>query len=411
MNTNRKILIDKYFGRPVVILFNLLARLLGFLLKRNHHLTENTRCICICKFVGMGSIIQSTPLISTLKNNYPASKIVYLTSENNRALIGKIKPIDCAIYIDDSGLWPTLKSTVIAFFQLLKLKPSCFIDLEIYSNFSTIISTLSCANNRLGFFRKDNAILMGIYTHMLSFNINAPIAKVYLQMARLLGCKEITETLYAFETTEVNKNEKLSGIGKKPFIVINPNASDLRIERRWDKINFIKLISSLLNKLPFYNIVLIGSKNEADYVNQIKSEIDDARLLNTCGQLNLDELFSLIKNAALMITNDTGPMHVAFAMKTKTIGLFGPCSPMQYGQFENAWCVYKKLYCSPCVHEFLLPPCGGNNQCMALITVDEVFSLADKVLHNAEIKIDVPSDFNFTSTINQFPFGLVKRTS
>ena len=73
-----------------------------------------------------------------------------------------------------------------------------------------------------------------------------------------------------------------------------------------------------------------------------------------------------------MISNDTGPMHIAFAVNTKTIALFGPCSPLQYGDIHAVEIFYKHVHCSPCVHKYLRPPCHGDNICMKNISAGEV---------------------------------------
>ena len=96
-------------------------------------------------------------------------------------------------------------------------------------------------------------------------------------------------------------------------------------------------------------------------------------IINLSGKTNLHELVETLRTADLLITNDTGPMHVANSLNTNVLALFGPCSPKQYGLGKNIKTIYKNVYCSPCVHEFVVPPCKGDNQCMKLISVDEVF--------------------------------------
>jgi ADP-heptose:LPS heptosyltransferase len=124
-------------------------------------------------------------------------------------------------------------------------------------------------------------------------------------------------------------------------------------------------------------------------------------------------LLDLIKNVKLMITNDTGPMHMAFAIGTPTVSLFGPCSPQQYGSqslgIKNNASFYKKLYCSPCVHDFIVPPCKGDNQCMKKIMVNEVFLQVKKIIDSnfiiaAEIIPDNSIDY---IGLDENPLGLI----
>jgi len=160
------------------------------------------------------------------------------------------------------------------------------------------------------------------------------------------------------------------------YIVINPNASELRMERRWPKERFVELIACLKEIYPDMLIVLIGSPGERDYVESLIEQIRDQKgVVNLAGRTSLPELVALLSKALLLVSNDSGPMHIAFSLRMKTVALFGPCHPEQYGCdriHDNVYVIYRSVYCSPCVHDFPEPPCKGNNQCMQMITVEDV---------------------------------------
>src|SRR5262249_44900075 len=99
------------------------------------------------------------------------------------------------------------------------------------------------------------------------------------------------------------------------------------------------------------------------------------------GRLTLGELMALITGAACVVSNDTGPMHLAFALGRPTVCLFGPVDPLQYGfDTGNVETLYEPVFCSPCVHENENPPCGGNNVCMQLIHPDDVPAAVHRLL-------------------------------
>lgn len=380
MKTERKILIDKFFGNPAAILLNLLARIIGFCLRIDHSLDKPFKTIVISKYLGMGSLIQATPLLQTLKERFPQIKIIFITNQNNKVLLEHIPSIDEILTIKDNNIFVLFCSVAKLILNLWKRKPDVFIDLEIYSNFSSLVTTFSLATNRLGFYKSDKKYKMGLFTHMMYFNRNALLSEAYLQFARLLGCKKIILTLDKINLAEQEQfdSRKLfihQNIEQGKYIVINPNASDLRLERRWPANNFILLIERISKQFPDHKIVLIGSKGEAEYVGSIASYFKNENVIDTSGKLTLVNLIFLIKNASLLVTNDTGPMHIGFALGIKIVALFGPCSPAQYGISVNSHVIYKSVYCSPCVHEFLIPPCKGNNQCMKLISVEEVWEV------------------------------------
>lgn len=267
-----------------------------------------------------------------------------------------------------------MRSSVETMLKLWRIKPELYFDLEFYSNYSGIMTTLSKATNRFGFYNPEKAYRKGIYNYLVPFSVDVPISETYLQFADLLKCgHKVSQLKIELPLTGSEFKTKIRLTEGEKYIVVNPNASDLRLERRWPKKSFTDVLAFLLTHYPSHKVVLIGNKTEAEYVNEIALTFEkDLNLIDSSGRLTLSELILLIAGADLMLTNDTGPMHIAFALNIKTISLFGPCSPEQYGAIRNGITFYKKVDCSPCVHAFLIPPCKGNNICMKNISVTEV---------------------------------------
>lgn len=357
----------------MVYLINALARFLGFILRIDHNLHKEFKTIVIAKYIGLGSIIQATPFIQTLRKKFPDAKIIFVSTQANSKILQLIPELDETFLISDKNPLSVFISTTKLVWNLWKEKPQLFIDLEFYSNYSSIVTTLSKATNRLGFFKKDKTYRKGVYNYLVPFNVDYPISETYLQFARLVNCAEIVTSL-KIETNDSKSWQETQKIlslssGEK-YVVINPNASDLRIERRWPKEAFVELVNNISQD---NKIIFIGDHKEQTYVNSITNALKSRQnVIDSSGKLNLNQLLALIKNARVMITNDTGPMHMAFALGTKTVALFGPCSPLQYGGHNKSITLYKKVACSPCVHNFIKPPCHGNNICMKNISVKEV---------------------------------------
>lgn len=408
MRLKQQLYIDKTIVKMVILLLNLLVRITGKVLRINHNLNHSFRVFAICKFKGLGSIIQSTPLIQTIRSNYPNAKIIFITTQSNQLLISAYPEIDEVITLNDRSFTSLITGFIPFIYKLISAKIDNYFDLEIYSNFSSLVTTLSMAKNRFGYYLRSSHYRLGIYTHMMYYNIDSPIFQTYLQLIRAFPIhKEITE-LKSPEYAPTNVFSKF-GLTPDDYIIINPNASDLRLERRWGASNFTALIQQIMKIHPAIKIVLIGAPAEAEYVASITSKFSaNSMLIDTSGKTSLTEVFDLIKNTRLVITNDTGPMHIAFAFKKITIGLFGPCSPEQYGFHDFAIPVYKKIYCSPCVHEFDISPCHGNNQCMQLIMVTEVFTHVNTILTGKFTPAKTTSEIKFTGN-NQWIPGFVNR--
>ena len=252
MTLRSKINIDKILGFPVVLILNFIC-----LLFRRKNVPDKAmiKSILICKFMGMGSIIQSTPLMMTLKNNYPDAEITFLTVKKNYELLRLFPFVDKLLIIEESSVLRLIFSTFHTFSYLLANRIDIFIDLEIYSFFSKLFVPLSLAKHKIGFFRKGSKILSGIYSDVLFFNSNAPVKNVYLEIAVLLECKLMNEDLFDYKNVlrgvKNNLNQNiLQKLNNEDYIVINPNASELRIERRWPAENYILLINQIMDLYP-----------------------------------------------------------------------------------------------------------------------------------------------------------------
>lgn len=391
MNTGLQVQIDRYAGRLACILLRVLVRIAGKALRINHRLDRKFERIVVCKFKGMGSIVQASAMLDALKKQYPNAELVFVSTKANAGIL-KAYPeqIDRMLLLDDSGAYRLMGSSIRLLMNLWKFRPQVYIDLEVYSNFSSLICTLSAATNRIGYYKSDKDYRSGLYTHLMYYNIKAPLMEIYMQMARLLGETTANQRLIkpVYKRDEALSELKADGLNADSYWVVNPNASDLRLERRWDAEQFVAMMDALLDRNPSLHIALCGSKAEQSYVNGIELQCKHReRIVNLAGKTGFNALLGLIDGAERIITNDTGPLHLSLAFDKEVIGLFGPCSPAQYGQMERCTAVYRNVYCSPCVHEFSIPPCRGNNQCMKQISVAEVLRAIDTSALSAETTI------------------------
>src|SRR4029079_7292464 len=131
-----------------------------------------------------------------------------------------------------------------------------------------------------------------------------------------------------------------------------------------------------------------------EYVAELASRLPAkarARTIDTSGKLSLGELFALIKGAACVVTNATGPMHFSIALDRPTVCLFGPVSPDHYGvRKSNVETIYHAVYCSPCAHEIDTPPCAGVTVSMQLIQVREVLAAVHRQLDGKPAPVRLP---------------------
>jgi heptosyltransferase-2 len=413
---------------PMAVACNGLARLAGWILRRDHSINpQKTRRIVVAKLVGMGSIIQATPLLRALKQRFPQARLTFLTLEGNRGLVERLAGVDEILCLDDRGLVRMFWTTLRALLGLMRRRVDHYFDLEIYSGFACLLALFSLARNRLGLYRHSNRFKRGIYTHLVYFNTRMPVRRIYLQLGRMAGVPTDSEdslgTIRIDPADRAALKRKLSNIGLKPedrYILVNPNASDLLIERRWPESHVLDALTRLTAR--GHNVVLLGSPAEAPFVQSLCQRLPETvreRVFNTAGKLSLGEAFALIEGATCVLTNDTGPMHMAFALGRPTVCLVGPADPVHYSLDKpEIVTLYAPVPCSPCIYEVDQPPCRGDNVCMQRLAPDwvvkHVLNLLARTEHGA-VASATPDGFTrlplIWETESKQPLGIVSRCS
>ena len=161
--------------------------------------------------------------------------------------------------------------------------------------------------------------------------------------------------------------------GVQPLLLVNPNASELLVQRRWAPESFSKLIIALVHHWPDCLVLITGSPSEHAYVENVRLGANVPNALNFAGQVSFAELPALYTLADVMVTNDSGPGHFSSVTGLHTVVLFGPETPALYGSLGKSIPITAQLACSPCVSaaNHRKTPCS-DNACMRAITVEQV---------------------------------------
>jgi ADP-heptose:LPS heptosyltransferase len=388
LRTPRKVLLDRWICLPAARGLGALARLARGLRSQDRHgIDDGVRCIAVAKFLGLGSLLQATPLLRSLRQRLPGARIVLLTTRGNRDFAERLGPLDEILTIDDSGLRALASSVLRALVALRRLRVDVYIDLEVYSAFARLLSWMSGARRRAGFEGGAAPAIRGIATHAVPYDPGTPLREMYLAVGVAAGVPPVAERhpgpVRVDETDRRGVRKRLGDWWREgtPYLVVNPNASDLLLERRWPA----DRVAALLERLAArgHRVAMIGAPSEAAYVETVLGLVRPetrSTTINTAGRVSLSELLALIDGAACAVSNDSGPMHMAVALRRPTVALFGPCDPAQFGiQGDFVEVLYRRVACSPCVHAGP-PRCRGDNVCMKLITVDDVLAAVDRVM-------------------------------
>ena len=204
----------------------------------------------------------------------------------------------------------------------------------------------------------------------------------YLDFTRYLGT-DIDNPEFYIPIDEENKTRveallKAADIDiNEPFVAINPVAFwDTKL---WRDDKFALLCDRIEEELKC-KVVFTGSKGHG-IIERIRSMMTFTSV-NLEGQTTLRDLTYLYSLSGLLITTDSGPMHIAAAMNTPTVALFGPTDPSRTGPYGKGHIVVRKeMPCSPC----FLKKCD-TKRCMEEITVDEVFEAVKKQMNGLRHK-------------------------
>jgi heptosyltransferase II len=164
--------------------------------------------------------------------------------------------------------------------------------------------------------------------------------------------------------------------GRGPLVGINPGAF-FGSAKRWFIDRYAALADHLIEKQDA-RILIFGSAGEKDIGERI-SQLMRGRAVLLAGKTGLPSLMALISMCRLFITNDSGPMHLAAALDTPQIAIFGSTDEIATGPFSHkAHVIHKHVECSPC----LLRECPLDLRCFNRIEVDEVYERASEILTN-----------------------------
>lgn len=168
--------------------------------------------------------------------------------------------------------------------------------------------------------------------------------------------------------------ERMGLLDGRPLIGINPGAA-YGSAKCWYPDRFGELGRRLTGKWKA-SVLVFGRKEEQEMAERILEDLGGSGI-NFTGKTRLLQLAALLQRCSLLVTNDTGTMHVATAVGTPVVAIFGPTDPRATGPWGHGHAVVKRqIACSPCLKRV----CPTDHRCMELITVDEVEEVVNKKL-------------------------------
>ncbi len=339
--------------------------------------------ILIIKPSSLGDVVNGLAIIGPLRRRYPGARIDWVVGKRCHDLLLDVPSLNRLLLFDrDSwrrlGSWPSATGN---FFRLVRAAREARYDIAIDLQGllrSALIAFLSGARTRIGF---SNARELGALFYNRKVTIPQETMHAvdrYLLIAKELGA-DAAEISFPLEvSTEARRRvrEILKGErARKPIVVVNPTA---RWEaKRWPSERYA-MIGDHIRDVLGGSTVIIGGEDEKDVVAVVTGMMK-GDFIDLSGELSLRELTALLAEADGLVTNDTGPMHIAAALGTPVVAIFGPTDPARTGPYGRGHRVVRSnVMCSPCFSRV----CNkGRLECMESVSIEDVTKALESLLN------------------------------
>jgi ADP-heptose:LPS heptosyltransferase len=362
--------IDYYVGIPLCFLGSVGHKLVSVIIKKKEYPLRN---ILFIELSEMGSAILVDPAMRKLKKETGVN-IYFTIFQKNKPSLALLNTVsDENIYtIRENSILSFVIDTLGFFFWTRRKKIDAVIDLELFSRFTALLTGFCGAQKKAGFhaFFNEGLYRGSFLTHKVAYNPHMHIAHNFIALVNsLLACrKEVpySKTLITDEEVLLTKveitgaqKEAVAAIirdnypgfdsGRHKIILVNPNASELLIQRRWPPQYYVQLMKDILEYSPSALILVTGDPGERREAQKLKDQVQSDRCVNFAGKVSFAQLPLLYSISEFMVTNDSGPAHFAAVTDMTTFVIFGPETPALYGSLGRTRPIYAGLACSPCV--------------------------------------------------------------
>ena len=348
---------------------------------------KGPRSILIIKLSAIGDVVHTLPFLEVIRSNFPNARIDWVVEEASSQIIEGHPAIDHIIVSHRTSwqkqLFKLSESPVVlkGIRKLLKelraITYDWVVDLQGLLK-SALLLGLSRGRRKIGpsWGREGSRLFLTEPPFFAETDLHA--VEKYLKAADFLGCDR-TSWKGDIPVREADKriieeflhNNEVEG---NFLIAINPMAKWMT--KLWESDKFASLADRLQKELSC-KVVFTGSRQDREAIDKIIQRMDETPL-NLTGQTNLKELAYLYSRCQLLVSTDTGPMHIAAAMGCPVVALFGPTAPWRTGPYGPGHTIIRQeMACSPCLKK----KCE-DLRCMRNITVDRVF---EAVEHRLEL--------------------------
>lgn len=395
---------DHWLGLPLCFVLGLGAMIARAIFRRPHQAVSGQHPIAVFKFFGLGSIVEATPLLRAIRKRYPDAPLVFVSFSGNRELL-ELSGLCSRVYvIRTSSIGAFARDVLATVWRLRRIRVQAVIDLELFSKFSTLLSFASGAPVRVGYHLND-FWRYSLVTHPIYYNYFRHLSDVFCEAGEAIDAPVVQRGLEPFPLPPAARAGAMTLLkshgwhsGQK-LLGVNVNAAELSLERRWPIDRFAAVVERLLAGDEQLRVVLTGSSDEQAYVKQLPPLLSEAarrRTIVACGRWSLTEFLAAAQLFDVLLTNDSGPLHLAAAQGAAIVSIWGPTRPAFYAPAATAHqAVFADYRCSPCVGMFTTFEgmwCGRAAWCMRMIEPPAVIQAVETMLASRPARPTAPAE-------------------
>jgi len=320
---------------------------------------DKVKRILVITLSNIGDAVLTTPVIQILRRDFPQGHLAVLVGPRAFSVFKNDRRINKKIIYDKSISWKNKLGLVN---RLREDRYDLVVDLR-----QTLFGIFLGARYHTSVFAR----APGALTHMKDRHL-------WKLKSLGLDINDAAGPSVMFSEDDQDNIQQLFKkwqIKERQIVVgIAPGARNMT--KRWEKEGYRQLIKRLIKEYKA-KVIVAGDDQDEPWVKEIITQIKPAPF-NVCGKINIGELTFLLTKCRLLVTNDSAPMHLAWAMNTPVVAIFGPTNHKKYAPAGVHDIVIRKdLACSPC-EQSLCPK--GTRECMKSINADEVFAACKRIL-------------------------------
>jgi ADP-heptose:LPS heptosyltransferase len=340
---------------------------------------EDVRHVLVTKLWGVGNWALLRPIVHDLRARYPAARFSLLTLTSNLPLVSDLA--DTLLLVRPQGVVAAALDLARAVRRLRQDPPDLALDFEAFAHAGALAARLGRARQRIGF-ATPGRLRQGLYTALVPWRTDAHASRSFRDLAESGGLAPAPYRAGGLEATAAGREATASWRASGPYALVHPGSGDNFPGRRWSEAGFAAVARTLVARGA--RVFVAGSAAEADLAARVAASAGPGAE-SLAGRLTLEGLVALVAEARLLVSNDTGPVHLASALGVRTLALFGPNTPVLYGPLApGSRAFYRELACSPC----LTASSQRSSRCrlftcMASIPVGEVVEAAARALSAA----------------------------